>query len=32
VKTQERGKEAFFDSYKMTVAGSIIREYDFQRG
>jgi len=29
VLTQERGREAFFDSYHMTVAGSIIREYDF---
>jgi heme-degrading monooxygenase HmoA len=29
-KTQERGREAFFESYKMTVATSIVREYDFQ--
>ena len=29
VLTQERGREAFFDSYHMTVATSIIREYEF---
>jgi heme-degrading monooxygenase HmoA len=31
VVTQGRGREAFFDSYHMTVATSIIREYDFHR-
>ena len=30
LKTQARGREAFFDSYKITVA-TIIREYDFDR-
>lgn len=29
VLTQARGREAFFDSYHMTVSTSIIREYDF---
>ena len=29
--TQALGREAFFDSYSMTVATSIIREYEFQR-
>src|SRR5262245_34473201 len=28
---QERGREAFFDSYKLTVATPVIREYEFQR-
>lgn len=32
VKTQARGREAFFESYKMTVATTIIREYDFHQG
>jgi heme-degrading monooxygenase HmoA len=32
VKTQARGREAFFESYRMTVATSIIREYDFPQG
>jgi heme-degrading monooxygenase HmoA len=30
VKAQARGREAFYQSYRMTVA-SIIREYDFQQ-
>jgi heme-degrading monooxygenase HmoA len=30
VLTQERGREAFFESYHMTVATSIVREYGFQ--
>jgi heme-degrading monooxygenase HmoA len=29
MEAQARGREAFFESYKMTVAGSIIREYGF---
>lgn len=29
VKAQARGREAFFESYKMTVATSIIREYGY---
>jgi heme-degrading monooxygenase HmoA len=32
VKTQARGREAFFESYKITVATPIIREYDFHQG
>ncbi len=32
MKAQARGREAFFESYRMTVAASIIREYDFQQG
>jgi heme-degrading monooxygenase HmoA len=32
MKTRARGREAFFESYKMTVATSIIREFDFQQG
>jgi heme-degrading monooxygenase HmoA len=32
VKTQARGREAFFESYKMTVATAIVREYDFHKG
>ena len=31
VKTQARGREAFFESYKLTVATPIIREYSFQK-
>ena len=27
VRAQARGREAFFDEYKVTVASSIIREY-----
>jgi heme-degrading monooxygenase HmoA len=30
VTTQQRGRETFFDTYHMTVATSIIREYDWQ--
>lgn len=29
VKTQERAREAFYESYKITVASSIVREYSF---
>jgi heme-degrading monooxygenase HmoA len=29
MKTQDRGREEFFESYKMTVATSIVREYKF---
>ena len=32
VKTQARGREAFFESYKITVATTIVRQYDFHRG
>ena len=32
VATQARGRQAFFESYKMTVAGSVIREYGFPEG
>jgi heme-degrading monooxygenase HmoA len=31
VRAQARGREAFFDEYKVTVASSIIREYASQR-
>ena len=31
VKTQARGREAFFDFYRMTVATPVIREYDWSR-
>ena len=29
VAAQARGREAFFESYRMTVAGSVLREYGF---
>jgi len=31
LKTQERGREAFFESYKLTVATPVIREYGFEQ-
>jgi heme-degrading monooxygenase HmoA len=31
VRAQGRGREAFFDEYKVTVACSVIREYGSQR-
>jgi heme-degrading monooxygenase HmoA len=30
LQAQARGREAFFDSYKVTVASSVIREYESQ--
>jgi len=30
-KAQARGRDAFFESYRMTVAASIIPEYDFHQ-
>lgn len=32
MKVQARGRETFSESYRMAVATSIIREYDFQQG
>jgi heme-degrading monooxygenase HmoA len=29
LRTQARGREAFFESYKITVATQVIRSYDF---
>ena len=31
LKTQARGREAFFESYKLTVATPVIREYGFEQ-
>lgn len=31
VKTQARAREAFYKSYKLTVAAPVIREYGFQQ-
>ena len=31
MKAQARGRDAFFESYRMTVAASIIPEYDFHQ-
>jgi heme-degrading monooxygenase HmoA len=31
VRTQQRGREAFFESYRMTVATPVVREYAWQR-
>jgi heme-degrading monooxygenase HmoA len=30
VKTQARARKAFYESYKMTVATPVMREYEFQ--